>query len=101
MSIVELINIWISGKDSFYLFLPDGPYGRPFDNQYAVKKVGSTDDYLVIQFECDIVLSFIGELKIVDEGCNLLISNYIECRFDAHGQAMKCFDYGEVVLSGF
>ncbi|MBA5235550.1 MULTISPECIES: hypothetical protein [Pectobacterium] len=101
MSVNELIKIWIAGKESFYLFLPDAPYGRPFDNQYAVKKVESVDDYLVIQFDGDIVLSFIGELKIVDEGCNLLISNYIECRFEAYGQAAKCFDYGEVGLNGF
>ncbi|RJL22864.1 hypothetical protein [Pectobacterium polaris] len=101
MSINKLIKIWISGKESLYLFLPDAPHSRPFDNQYSVKKVESADDYLVIQFEGDIVLSFIGELKIVDEGCNLLISNYIECRFETHGQAAKCFDYGEVVLNGF
>ncbi|WP_323635705.1 hypothetical protein [Pectobacterium polaris] len=101
MNVIELIKIWIAGKESLYFFLPDGPYGRPFDNQYTVKKVESADDYLVIQFEGDIVLSFIGELKIVDEGCNLLISNYIECRFEAQGQATKCFDYGEVVLNGF
>ncbi|MFJ5329770.1 hypothetical protein [Pectobacterium versatile] len=101
MSVNELIKTWISGKELLYFFLPDGPHERPFDNQYAVKKVESADDYLVIQFEGDIILSFIGELKIVDEGCNLLISNYIECRFEVHGQAAKCFDYGEVVLNRF
>ncbi|KMK84645.1 hypothetical protein [Pectobacterium brasiliense] len=101
MSVNELIKMWIAGKESFYFFLPDGPYGRPFDNQYAVKKVESADNDLVIQFEGDIVLSFTGELKMVDEGCNLLISNYIECRFEAQGQTPKCFDYGEVVLNGF
>ncbi|MDY4385611.1 hypothetical protein [Pectobacterium aroidearum] len=101
MSTNELIKMWIAGKESLYFFLPDGPYGRPFDNQYVVKKIDSANSYLVIQFEGDIVLSFIGELKIVDEGCNLLISNYIECKFETKLQAPKCFDYGEVVLNGF
>lgn len=54
-----------------------------------------------IQCECGASLSFFVELKIVDEGCNLLISNHTEFQFQSNEQAVKYSGCGEVVLAGF
>ncbi|MFP1814080.1 hypothetical protein [Lonsdalea quercina] len=91
----------MSERTSFYFFLPDGPYGRPFDNQYSVKSVDLTDKGIEIRFSEDLLLCFTGNPKVIDEGCNLLIAKYQLCSFEDHNQLLRSFDYGEVVLSGF
>ncbi|MGJ0190846.1 hypothetical protein ACR6A7_00685 [Pantoea sp. RRHST58] len=101
MKPLEEVKEWVSKRNSFYLFLPDGPYGSPFDNQYLVKTVNLTDRGLEIKFSDGLSLFYTGEPDVVDEGCNLMISNYNLCKFRVHNQLLKSFDYGEVVLNGF
>lgn len=101
MKPVEKIEKWVSERTSFYFFLPDGPYGRPFDNQYMVESVTLTDKGIEIKFTDDLALYFTGEPEVVDEGCNLLINRYNQCLFKEKDQLLKYFDYGEVVLNGF
>lgn len=101
MKPIEEIEKWVSERASFYFFLPDGPYGRPFDNQYSIESVDLTDKGLEIKFSNDLVLYFTGEPEIIDHGCNLSITKYKVCRFEEHSRLLQSFDYGEVVLSGF
>lgn len=101
MKAIEVIRKWVSERSSFYFFLPDGPYGRPFDNQYIVESVDLTDKDMIIKFNDGLVLHFIGEPEVVDEGCNLLINEYKICQFEEYNHLLKSFDYGEVVLNGF
>lgn len=101
MKAIEKIEKWASERTSFYFFLPDGPYGRPFDNQYTVESVDLTDKGIEINFNGGLSLYFTGEPEVVDEGCNLLINNYHICSFKEYNKLLKFFDYGEVVLSGF
>ncbi|WP_168428761.1 hypothetical protein [Erwinia amylovora] len=101
MKPVAEIEKWVAARTSFYFFLPDGPYGRPFDNQYTVETVGLTDIGIKIKFTNGLALYFTGEPDVMDEGCNLLITNYVLCRFEDNDRLIKSFDYGEVVLNGF
>lgn len=101
MKPVEEIKQWVSERTSFYFFLPDGPYGRPFDNQYTVDSVDLTEKGIEIRFNGGLTLFFTGEPKVVDEGCNLLITNYKLCHFKEYNRSVKSFDHGEVVLNGF
>lgn len=101
MKPIEKIEKWVLKRGSFYFFLPDGPYGRPFDNQYSIVSIGSTDKGLEIEFNDGLALYFIGEPEVIDEGCNLLITKYDICIFKDINQQLKSFDYGEVVLNGF
>jgi len=101
MKSVEKIKEWTSERKAFYFFLPDGPYGRPFDNQYTVESVGITDKGLEVKFNDGLALLFTGEPEVTDEGCNLLITRYEICHFEKHKGLSKSFDYGEVVLTGF
>lgn len=95
------IDNWVAKKESFYFFLPDGPYGRPFDNQYLIKEVLQNDSELVLIFSDGINLRFIGDVILKEEGCNLLISGFRRCDFEINGKREKSYDYGEVALSGF
>ncbi|BET61063.1 MULTISPECIES: hypothetical protein [Yersinia pseudotuberculosis complex] len=101
MNAKELIEKWVSERKSFYFFLPDGPYGRPFDNQYLIDKVEEINGDMTIRFKEDLALYFTGNVNVVDEGCNLLIGGYKTCDFFVNGSLEKSFDYGEIALSGF
>ncbi|NDJ57625.1 hypothetical protein GWD52_11595 [Enterobacteriaceae bacterium 4M9] len=101
MRIIEQIKEWVSKKKLFYFFLPNGPYGRPFDNQYLIKEVLYIDGALEIAFQEGLSLVFEGDLDILDEGCNLKIFNFTLCRLEEHKQLLQSFNYGEVMLSGF
>ncbi|TCV90989.1 hypothetical protein [Biostraticola tofi] len=97
----ELVEQWVKKKKSFYFFLPDGPYGRPFDNQYFIDKIEDTSDGFDVIFTDSLVLHFTGMPDVVDEGCNLLISKFTQCVLEIKGNKSNSYDYGEVALSGF
>lgn len=97
----ELVKQWVSKRSSFYFFLPDGPYGRPFDNQYLIERIEDTSDGFKIFLSDNLMLHFIGKTTIEDEGCNLLIKNFDQCIFRYNDEKTKGYDQGEVVLSGF
>lgn len=95
------IDSWIQNKESFYFFLPDGPYGRPFDNIYIIKEVLQNDSELVLTFSDGISLHFFGSVILKEEGCNLIISGFKKCDFEINGKREKSYNDGEVALSGF
>lgn len=97
----EIVKSWVSKRRSFYLFLPDGPYGRPFDNQYTVEEISETEGGFKILLSDNLTLTFIGNTSILDEGCNLTIKNFDLFIFDVNGVNIKKYKSGEVVLNGF
>jgi hypothetical protein len=101
MSAKNHIDNWVTKKESFYFFLPDGPYCRPFDNQYLVKEILQNDSELVLMLSGGINLRFFGDIILKEEGCNLLISGFKRCDFEINGKREKSYGYGEVALSGF
>ena len=101
MNAKELIEQWVKEKSSFSFFLPDGPYGRPFDNQYVINMIIEWNDGFEIVFSDAIILRFIGEPNVMSEGCNLTISNFTRCNFEIKNSIIKSYDSGEVTLNGF
>ncbi|MFA9595348.1 hypothetical protein [Citrobacter telavivensis] len=101
MNTSEIVEYWVSKRSSFYFFLPDGPYGRPFDNQYVIEKIEKKTDGFRIFLSDNLMLNFIGDAEVDDEGCNLKIKNFNHCIFVRNGKILKKYDHGEVVLSGF
>ncbi len=97
----EIVKQWVSKRSSFYFFLPDGPYGRPFDNQYLIERIEETPDGFKIFLSDNLKLHFIGNTTIEDEGCNLLIKNFNQCIFENNAYQTKKYDQGEVVINGF
>jgi hypothetical protein len=101
MSTKNHIDNWVKTRKSFYFFLPDGPYGRPFDNQYFVKEIRQHGSELMLIFSDNIKLRFWGDVILKEDGCNLLLSGFKKCDLEVNGKNEKSYDYGEVSLSGF
>lgn len=97
----ESVEAWIGKRDSFYFFLPDGPYGRPFDNQYTVKEIQWLDDGCNVIFSDEISLCFVGLIDFVEEINNLVIRNFSQCLFKINGSVIDAYSAGEVTLAGF
>ncbi|AWK41017.1 hypothetical protein GPY51_24025 [Photorhabdus laumondii subsp. laumondii] len=101
MNTKEIVENWVKEKKSLYFFLPDGPYGRPFDNQYIIEKIEETSESFNIIFSNEIALRFLGKINITDEGYNLTISDFTKCIFEISSRILKSYTEGQVVLSGF
>ncbi|ALR74829.1 hypothetical protein [[Enterobacter] lignolyticus] len=101
MNAAETVTKWVSKRSSFYFFLPDGPYGRPFDNQYSIQRIEKTSNGFDIFLSDELILVFIGNAEVVDEGCNIIISGFERCKFLEKNIVKVEYDYGEVVLNGF
>jgi hypothetical protein len=101
MNTKSYVEHWIGNRQSFYFFLPDGPYGRPFDNQYSITDIRQDGLEFKINFSDRITLHFLGDLELREEGLNLLISGFRRLEFAIEGKQQRAYDYGEVVLSGF
>ncbi|WP_435928485.1 hypothetical protein [Dryocola sp. BD613] len=97
----EIVKRWVDKRSSFYFFLPDGPYGRPFDNQYTVEKIVEAVGGFKIFLSDGLTLVFTGGTEVLDEGCNLTIKGFELFIFEINGAGIKKYDRGEVVLSGF
>lgn len=97
----EIVKEWVNKRRAFYFFLPDGPYGRPFDSQYLIEKIEEASDGFKIFLSDDLMIHFIGNTTIEEAGCNLLIKNFNYCIFENNEHKTKKYNQGEVVLSGF
>ncbi|WP_413741333.1 hypothetical protein ACL2XO_19590 [Sodalis sp. RH15] len=101
MTIKNKIEKWKNNKTSFFFFLPDGPYGRPFDNQYVIESIGLSRDGLEIIFSDDIVLRFSGEPQLLTEDDKIRIIDFKELLFIVKGKILKQYAHGDVTINGF
>ena len=98
MTPTESVNKWLENKRSVYFFLPSGPYGRPFDNQYYVDKVQELKDGLAIYFKDNLVLRFYGTVTVLEIDTKLIIENFRTCEFEIDGEIKHKYNYGHVSL---
>lgn len=54
--IVELVREWFGAHRTASLILPDGWFGRPYDNQHVVTLAAGSNGHLVIELDDEIVL---------------------------------------------
>jgi len=101
MTIIKGIDTWLKDKSSFFFFLPDGPYGRPFDNQYDIKSIDLSHWGVNIIFSDSITLKFIGEPQFLDECDKIRILAFKELIFFVEGKIIKNFTSGDVIINGF
>ncbi|MCT4708594.1 hypothetical protein MUA03_22320 [Enterobacteriaceae bacterium H16N7] len=86
-------------KQAYSLFfLPNGPYGRPFDNQYYVDEVKELVGGFSIHFTDGLVLRFNGDVTTLETEDKLIIENFRTCTFEIGGKIKFEFDYGHVSL---
>ena len=98
---IDYLNKWVAQRKSFSFFLPDGPEGRPFDNQYYVQSIQDNNDTLVIRLTPDIELIFDGETQYRDDVCNLILFDFDRLRYVVAGKLKKEYLDGEFCLNGF
>ncbi|NRQ43770.1 hypothetical protein HRH59_14545 [Rheinheimera sp. YQF-2] len=101
MNTIQYIKDWISNKESFSFFLPDGPQGRPFDKQYLIDGVIENQNGVTIKMSGGIEFEFEGEVQYRDEFCNLIVNGFSVLRYKVNGVVNSEYLEGEFCLNGF
>ncbi len=101
MSTVQYVKNWVSNKESFSFFLPDGVHGRPFDNQYRIDSVIEDQNGMRIRMSGGIEFEFKGKLQYRDEACNLSLTDFSKLKYKVNGLVEKEYSEGEFFLTGF
>lgn len=101
MNAIQYIKNWVVNKESFSFFLPDGPQGRPFDNQYRIYSIIENQSGMTMKMSGGIEFEFEGNIKYSDEICNLILNDFSKLKYKVNGVVEKEYLGGEFCLSGF
>jgi hypothetical protein len=82
MQFKSIIENWFKNETGGSLFLPDGWYGRPYDNQHLLTYINETDDELTITLDGKLTLHFIGLRKVEAQKGELILNDFNTLRFD-------------------
>jgi hypothetical protein len=85
MYFTNIIQQWFKDEWGGSLMLPDGWFGRPYDNQHALTSVNESDDALTLILDKKIALRFEG-LKLVEKrNHELVFGPFNTLRFEWEG----------------
>lgn len=98
---IDFIKKWVADKSTFSYFLPDGPEGRPFDNQYYFDSVNENSDGFVIRLNPNVELAFVGDVQFRDDVCNLILFGFDRLIYKNDDSPNREYFEGEFCLSGF
>jgi hypothetical protein len=95
-----IIEQWFQRTGGGGLVLPDGWYGRPFDNLLRLTSVTDSGDRLTLVLEDNITLSFTGPVSVQTSGNELLLVRFDDLIFEARAFGapevmVKAGRYGE------
>lgn len=85
MNFTKTIQGWFKEEWGGSLFLPDGWYGRPYDNQLALTSIEESSDILVIVLSGRLTLSFDGLKSVKAQKRELVFGPFEKLRFDWEG----------------
>lgn len=97
----ESIKQWFSEEWGGGLILPDGWFGRPYDNQHSLTSVNESDGNLTVILDKNLKLSFSGVKRVEADPSKLTIGPFEELRFEwtpYGGGAARSTDYGAGVV---
>ena len=107
MSFTNTVQQWFKDEWGGSLFLPDGWYGRPYDNQHALTSVEESGSALTIVLDRKLTLHFEGLKSVKAHKRELTFGPFEKLRFDWEsfgtdgGHGTKEYQGGEVkVLTG-
>ncbi len=107
MNFVDVIKRWFETEWGGSLLLPDGWYGRPYDNQHALTSVEESDERLVIILDRKLILRFEGLKAVKTEKHTLVLGPFEKLSFDSESLntdgklVTKEYQTGEVrILTG-
>lgn len=82
MSFTNTVQQWFKDEWGGSLFLPDGWYGRPYDNQHALTSVEETGEDLTILLDGKLKLRFEGLKSVEARKGELVFGSFAKLRFD-------------------
>ncbi|MDR2983037.1 MAG: hypothetical protein LBV12_12435 [Puniceicoccales bacterium] len=88
-TIIETVKEWFSRESGGSLSLPDGWFGRPYDNRHSLTSFAQTSDGYELILDKTIKINFDDIKYALDNKNELCIGGYGICRF-----AWKEFDDG-------
>ncbi len=106
MRLAEIIKRWFDEEFGGSLVLPDGWYGRPYDNQHALTSVAESGNTLTVVLDQKLTLRFEGLKSVEPRKRELVFGPFEKLRFDwesfgSSGQrGTKEYEAGEVRIVG-
>ena len=82
MSFTETVQNWFKDERRGSLLLPDGWYGRPYDNQHALTSIEESGDTLTVVLDRKLTLRFEGLKSVKAQKRELTFGPYQKLRFD-------------------
>ena len=79
------IRDWFAREWGGTLLLPDGWYGRPYDNQHALTGLDERDDQLTLELDARLKLVFRGLKTVTLDGKDLVLRDFESLIFDWRG----------------
>lgn len=79
------IKDYLKNGKSFYLILPDGWFGRPYDNWHKLTNYIMRPNKTILEIDEQLYLIFTGSIKEKDQGDKIVISDFIQLVFDWQG----------------
>src|SRR5687767_8920372 len=104
MSFAHDIQSWFDKESGGSLFLPDGWYGRPYDNQHALTSVEESTNNVTMILDRKLILRFEGLKSVKATRNELTIGPFKLLRFESEGFGMgsahsiKEYKAGEVKI---
>ena len=107
MSFTSTVQQWFKDEWGGSLLLPDGWYGRPYDNQHALTSVEESGTTLIIVLDRKLMLRFDGLKSVKVHNRELVLGPFEKLRFDWERlgtdgkRGTKEYEAGEVkILTG-
>jgi hypothetical protein len=82
MGFSSTIEQWFKDKWGGSLFLPDGWFGRPYDNQHSLTFIEESDDTLTLVLDKKLTLRFEGLKSVEKRNCQLVFVGYDKLWFE-------------------
>ena len=104
MPFTDIIQKWFTDKWGGSLVLPDGWYGRPYDNQHALTSIDESGEALTVVLDQKLTLHFEGLKSVEVRERELVFGPFDKLRFEwkAYGtggeHGVKEYETGEVKI---
>lgn len=82
MESLQVIRKFFQEFGNVGLILPDGWFGRPFDNLFRLTRSETQPGLLVLELEENVTLSFRGDIKLEKTDAKLRIDGFSELDLD-------------------
>ena len=103
MSIKTIVQTWFAENFGGSLFLPDGWYGRPYDNQHNLTSIDENRDSVVIVLDNRITLQFVGLHAVKPAARELVFGPFAKLRVEVDSigdgrRTLREYGSGEVKI---